>query len=288
MKDQAVKSKTEVKHKMLGPKTMTPSRRRRPKQRQQSGPAEQYHLRAIHRALDVLDAFTDQHPELTLRDLSVLLRVPESSLFRTLLTLESRDYLVQKPDGAYSLPPKLLYGRVHERAERLREQMRPYLQKLARRFDETASLAYLFGERIQVLDTVETFQEVRLTNKPGRVLPPHCSSLGKAITAFQPPELMDRILEVYGLFRRTEKTIVDRQALLAEFEQIRQRGYAVDREESVAGGMCIGAPLTRDGRHVVASISMSVPMVRMSPEREQEIARAVVETAREAAAALQL
>lgn len=262
-------------------------RRRRPKRRAESA-GEQYHLRAIERALDVLDAFTERRQELTLKDLSLLLRVPESSLFRILLTLESRGYLVQKPDGAYCLPAKLLYGRVHERAERLREQMRPYLQKLARRFDETASLAYLFGERIQVLDTVETFQEVRLTNKPGRVLPPHCSSLGKAITAFQPPERMDRILEVYGLFRRTENTIVDRQALLAEFEEIRRKGYAVDREESVAGGMCIGAPLTRDGQHVVASISMSVPMVRMSPEREQEIARAVLETAREAAAALGL
>lgn len=270
--------------KVPAPATVRPSRRRRPK----AGAAEQYHLRAIERALDVLDAFTDERPELTLRDLSELVRVPESSLFRTLLTLKSRGYLMQKADGAYLLPPKLLYGRVYERAERLRERMRPYLQKLAWRFDETASLAYLFGDRIQVLDTVETFQEVRLTNKPGRVLPPNCSSLGKAITAHQPRELMDRILEVYGLHRRTERTIVDRQALLVEFEEIRRRGYAVDREESVTGGMCIGAPVTLDGRHVVASISMSVPMVRMTREREEEIARAVVETAREAARALAL
>lgn len=267
--------------------TTSRNRRRRPKRRSETA-GERYHLRAIERALDVLDAFTDHPQELTLKDLSGLLAVPESSLFRTLLTLESRGYLLQKADGAYCLPPKLLYGRVHERAEKLREQMRPYLQKLARRFDETASLAYLFGDRIQVLDTVESFQEVRLANKPGRVLPPHCSSLGKAITAFQPPELMDRILEVYGLFRRTENTIVDRQALMAEFEVIRSRGYAVDREESIAGGICIGAPLALGGQQVVASVSISVPTVRMNPEREQEIARAVVETVREAAAAIGL
>jgi len=261
-------------------------RRRRPKDREQPARAEQYHLRAIQRALDVLEAFTDERPELTLKDLSGLLGLPESSLFRTLLTLSDRGYLIQKPDGAYCLPPKLLYGRVYERAEQLRRRLRPYLQELARRFDETASLAYLFGDRIQVLDTVETFQEVRLTNKPGRVLPPHCSSLGKAITAFQPPDLIDRILEVYGLYRRTERTIVDRQTLLAEFEQIRRRGWAADREESVAGGLCLGAPVTLEGRHVTTAISVSVPMIRMTPEREEAIARAVLETAREAAHAL--
>jgi DNA-binding IclR family transcriptional regulator len=262
-------------------------RRRRPKYRQQAARAEQYHLRAIQRALDVLEAFTDTRPELTLKDLSGLLGLSaESSLFRTLLTLADRGYLVQEPDGAYCLPPKLLYGRIYERAEQLRHSLRPYLQELARRFDETASLAYLFGDRIQVLDSVETFQEIRLSNKPGRVLPPHCSSLGKAITAFQPPELIDRILEVYGLHRRTERTIVDRQVLLAEFEQIRRRGWAADREESVVGGMCLGAPVTLEGRHVTTAISVSVPMVRMTPEREEAIARAVLQTAREAARVL--
>jgi len=264
-----------------------PSRRRRPKRRSETE-VEHYRVRAVDRALDVLEAFTERRPELTLKELSVLLGLPESSLFRTVLTLERRGYLVQRADGAYCLAPKLLWGKVHERAEQVRVAMRPFLQELSRRFDETASLAYLFGDRIQVLDTVETFQEVRVTNKPGRILPPHCSSLGKAITAFQPADRMDRILEVYGLFRRTEKTIVDRQVLLAEFEQIRHRGYAVDREESVAGGMCIGAPVTQDGKHVVASISVSVPVVRMNREREQEIAQAVMETAREAARALGL
>ncbi len=270
----------------ISQRTVAVSRRRRPKRQRDSGGAEQYHLRAIQRALDVLEAFTDQRPELTLKDLSLFLGVPESSLFRTLLTLESRGYLIQRPDGSYCLPPKLLYGRLHERAEALRQRLRPYLESLARRFDETASLAYLFGDRIQVLDTVETFQEVRLTNKPGRVLPPHCSSLGKAITAFQPPERIDRILEVYGLFRRTDKTIVDRQALLVEFQEIRRRGYAVDREESVTGGMCLGAPVREGDTPVVASISVSVPMVRMNAEREQEMVRAVMETARQAAQAL--
>jgi DNA-binding IclR family transcriptional regulator len=268
-------------------------RRRRPKAKvngegdsKESG--EQYHLRAIARALDVLDCFTDESPELNLKEISSAIQLPESSLFRILLTLQGKGYLVQNADGAYCLAPKLLFGKIYERAERLRVILRPFLQQLVGRFDETASLAYLYGDRIQALDTIESFHEFRMTNKPGRVLPPHCSSLGKAIAAFQEPTAANRLLESYGLYRRTENTLTERQAVLAEFAEIRERGYAVDREESVLGGVCIGAAIRADGWHVVSALSVSTPLVRMTPEREQEITQAVLETARAAALALRV
>jgi DNA-binding IclR family transcriptional regulator len=161
--------------------------------------------------------------------------------------------------------------------------LRPHLQKLASRFDETASCAYLFQDRIQVLDSVETLHQMRITNKPGRVLPPHASSLGKAITAFQKPELIERMLEVYGLVPRTPRTVCDRQTLLSEFERIRSEGYALDREESVIGGICIGAAIALDDSPVLAAFSVSTPVPRMTPERELEITRALLDAAHLAA-----
>ncbi|HWB87538.1 MAG TPA: IclR family transcriptional regulator [Bryobacteraceae bacterium] len=262
-------------------------RRRRPKAGKaesgtRNGAGEQYHLRAIRRALDVLECFTDAKPELNLKELGAIIGFPESSIFRILLTLESCGYLIQNADGAYRLAPRLLVGKQHESAERLKTAVRPILSGLASRFDETSSLAYLFGDHIHAIDTVETFHEIRMINKAGRVLPPHCSSLGKVITAFQERELIDRILECYGLYRRTEKTIVDRYALMEQFEQIRRDGYAVDREETVLGGVCIAAPIRFPNQRVLASLSVSTPLVRMSPEREQEIAQAVIDAAHQA------
>jgi DNA-binding IclR family transcriptional regulator len=273
------------------PATIPPQRRRRPK-RAAAPPAEpvesgsQYHQRAIGRALDVLESFDDDRPERTLKEIAQDISLPESSLFRILMTLEGRGYLVQNSDGAYSLAPKVLLGRIHERAEKVRRVLRPHLQKLAGRFDETSSCGYLFENRIQALDSVETFHAIRMTNKPGRVLPPHASSLGKVITAFQRPETIDRILETHGLVPRTAHTVSDRQTLLAEFERIRAQGYAMDREESVAGGICVGAAVTLDGSSVTSALSVSTPVVRMTPERELEITRAVLDAAR--AVALEL
>jgi len=81
--------------------------------------------------------------------------------------------------------------------------VRPELERLTRRFNETASMAYLYDDRIHVLDSIETFHEIRISNRIGRVLPPHCSAMGKAITAFQDRALAEQIVEVYGLSRRT-------------------------------------------------------------------------------------
>jgi DNA-binding IclR family transcriptional regulator len=97
---------------------------------------------------------------------------------------------------------------------------------------------------------------------------------------------MNRLLESYGLYRRTENTVTERQAVLTEFTEIRKRGYAVDREESVLGGVCIGAAIRTEGGHVVSALSVSTPLVRMTPEREREITQVVLETARAAALAL--
>jgi DNA-binding IclR family transcriptional regulator len=248
--------------------------------------ADQYQLKAITRGLEVLECFSDEQTTLNLREIAKQVSSPESSLFRILLTLKSHGYLLQNEDGSYRLPDKLLYGRVYERAERFRLALRPHLHTLARRFDETATVAYRFVDQVRVLDTVETFHEIRMTNRPGRVLPPHCSSLGKAIAAFQEPALAEHMLEIYGLYRRTEYTIVDRRILFEEYATIRGRGYAFDRQETILGGICIGAPIQDSGGRVIAAISVSSPLVRMTPSREEEIAETLVDAAAKVADSL--
>jgi DNA-binding IclR family transcriptional regulator len=243
-----------------------------------AGSNEQYYLRTIGRGLEVLDCFDGKVP-LSLKEISARTHLPETTLFRVLLTLEKHGYVVQHRDGTYQLAPKLIFGWLVQSADKLREIARPEIERLANTFNETVSVAYLYDDRIHVLDCIETFHEIRMTNKIGRVLPPHCSAMGKVITAFQERALADRMLEVYGLSQRTEKTIIDRQKLFKEFEEIRQSGVGSDREESIRGGICFGAALRTNGRPVVAAISLSTPTMRMTKTREREIQTALVESA---------
>lgn len=239
---------------------------------------EQYYLRSIGRALEVLDCF-DGKASLALTDIGARTGLPESTLFRVLLTLEKHDYLEQAVDGTYQLAAKLRFGWLIEQGNALRKKARPELERLAHRFNETVSLAYLYDDCIHVLDSIDTYHEIRMSNRIGRVLPPHCSAMGKAITAFQDRELADRILEAYGLSRRTEHSITDRRRLFEEFEEIRKTGIGCDREESTLGGICYAAAIRSAGQPVMAALSVSTPIVRMAPEREAETKQAVLEAA---------
>lgn len=240
---------------------------------------QRYHSRTIERALDVLESFHANQPGLSLKELSAITGLPESSLFRVLLTLQKRDYLQQQTDGTYQLTRKVLLGRLYESAELVRTLARPQLEELASEFNETCSVAYVFGDHIQVLDTMETFHQIRVSNRRGRILPPHCSSMGKAILAFQTSEVADAMLEVYGLNRRTEHTIVDRHALRQELLTVRRLGFACDREESMLGGVCFGAPISSSTGQVVAALSISTPTQRITPEREKAMQQRVREAA---------
>jgi DNA-binding IclR family transcriptional regulator len=244
--------------------------------------APEYYSKAIGRALDILEFFSDPETNLNLTEIVQLSGIPEASLFRILLTLEHHRYLQRNPDGSYRTAPKVLFGTLYEHAEKLKEKVRPLLVHLNQRFDETVSLAYLFGDKIQVIEVLEAFQEVRATNTIGKLLPPHCSSMAKAITAFQPQERIERIMKVYGLVRFTDKTMVDRLALLKEYQKIREQGWALEREETAAGVCCLGSPIFNENRHVVAAISVACPLIRITPERETEISRELLKTAQEA------
>jgi DNA-binding IclR family transcriptional regulator len=265
-------------------KTDKGARRRAPKWVLQNGGTggqsndEQYYMRSIGRALEVLNCFDGVTP-LNLKEIVARIDLPESTLFRVLLTLEKHEYLMKHRDGTYQLTPKLMFGWLVEAANRLRGLAQPEIERLANRFNETVSMAYLYDDRIHVIECRETFHEIRMSNKVGRVLPPHCSAMGKAITAFQERELSDRILEVYGLTPRTARTIVDRRKLFKELEEVRKTGVGYDREESIRGGVCIGAAVRAPGKPVLAAISVSTPLVRMTKEREKEIRAAVLEAA---------
>lgn len=253
----------------------------------EAGAEDRYHSRTIERALDVLEAFHASQPAMSLKELAGKTKLPESSLFRILLTLQKRGYLQQHEDGTYHLARKVLLGRINDNAETLRALVRPHLEELANFFNETASLGFLFGDYIQVLDTVETFHQIRVANRRGRIVPPHCSSMGKVILAFQPTDVIDSMLEVYGLTRRTDHSIVDRQALRHELERVRQQGFACDREESMLGGICFGAPISSSTSQVIAALSVSSPLQRMTAQREKEIQQRVVATAKTVTGELQ-
>jgi IclR family acetate operon transcriptional repressor len=154
---------------------------------------------------------------------------------------------------------------------------------LSREFCETATLAMHFDNRIEVVATLESPHLIRMGNTVGRIVPPHASSLGKAITAFQREDVRDRLIRSYGIHRFTEHTITDEMELKREFERVRARGASTDAEETVLEGRCFGAPILDTEGHALAAISVSSPKMRM---RDEQLQKRLIGTLRRAADAI--
>ena len=156
------------------------------------------------------------------------------------------------------------------------------MRALSREFGETITLAMHFDNRIEVVATLDSPHLIRMANTVGRILPPHASSLGKAITAHLPDDVVERLRRSYGTHRFTEYTITDEVALKQEYERVRTQGYWTDAEESVLEGCCFGAPIIGPDGVVIAAISLSMPKMRL---RDKAMQKQVVAAVRRAAAA---
>ena len=108
--------------------------------------------------------------------------------------------------------------------------------------------------------------------------PAYCTAEGQAILAFQPAEVVERVVRD-GLNPRTPQTITDPLALKKVLDAVRLRGCAIEDEESELGMRCIAAPLRNDAGEVVAAIGLAGPVSRLSKKALATFIPHVIETA---------
>ncbi len=222
-----------------------------------------YFSRAVGKALELLEILKSQNTSMTLNEVTKRLDLTKSSAFRLLETLTELTYIQHRIDGYYEISNQHRVSVGTQVRESLLRLKLPVLRKLQEEFQETVSVAVLFTNHIEVVRVIESNQVVRMVNTVGRILSPHASSLGKAITAFQSEEVRRHLLTSYGLVRFTPATITDETLLRAELDGIRATGIALEKEESTAYGYCFGAPLFQIGESAVGAISISLPKSRV-------------------------
>ncbi|GAA0243403.1 IclR family transcriptional regulator [Haladaptatus pallidirubidus] len=107
----------------------------------------------------------------------------------------------------------------------------------------------------------------------------HNNSGGKAILANLPSEQIDNIIDQHGLPTKTENTITDLNTLRTELENIRERGYAVNQGEDIAGIHAVGVPLISDGE-IQGALSIAGAAHRFKrDQREQKLAEYLITAA---------
>lgn len=221
-------------------------------------------LTSVDNALWLLQLVAERQ-ELRVSEAAELLGVARSTAHRLLSALRRRDFLMQdRPNGAYR-PGPALYAIGMAAISRLdiRRIAQPVLEQLRDKTKETASLAVLEGTMCRFVECYEGLATVRIGNRAGVVRHAHASAVGKAILAALPDSELERRYPEEELPAPTPASITSRRELMAELNQIRRQGYALNWEESSDGVAAIAVALRDPTGMPLGSIGLAVPSMRL-------------------------
>jgi IclR family acetate operon transcriptional repressor len=235
-------------------------------------------VQTVTRALELLDRIADNGEPVTVSALSTISRLPLPTVHRLLKTLVALGYVRQLPSRRYALGPRLI--RLGESAGRaLGAAAHPFLAQLVESTGETANLAMRESDVVVYVAQVPSRHSMRMFTEIGRRVLPHCTGVGKALLSQLPDDEVKAMVQRTGMQALTDRTITDIDALLADLELIRTRGWAEDNGEQEIGVRCLAVPVLGTG--IAAAISVSGPEARITKESEEQIGPQLIKVASE-------
>jgi len=205
----------------------------------------------------VLETLAASPEGMTLTELIDATGLPRGTLHRLIGSLREVGYIAPRNGRkVYGLGPRLLrllhLGAPPASVPALAQ---PMLQELAARFGETAYLAKLTGTEVTSAAMVLPDTGGQTFVQPGRVMPAHASSSAKAIFAFQPDAVLDKVLAA-PRERYTANTITEEAAVRADLARVRRQGYAICVNELDPGVASYACPVRLDGVGVVYAVGL--------------------------------
>jgi DNA-binding IclR family transcriptional regulator len=237
------------------------------------------YLKTLARGMQVLSAFTPEHPARSLTELAEVMKLDAATVYRFVYTLEHLGYVRRDPvTRCYWLSSRvLMLSRAVDAPNELRTLARPFLEELAQTTGETVELAARDGEQIVVVDTLESRQRVAVRGWVGRHLPLYCTAQGKVLLAHLTPESLSLLLASIKLEAHGPNTLTTRAALEKELKRTAKRGYGLNDNEMNIGIQAIAAPIRGPGEEVVAALGIAMPIGRMTlSEMETALAEVVM------------
>lgn len=223
-------------------------------------------VRAITRALNILEALQLEKEPQSLASLHRNLGLSKTTLARILSTLEKGGYVERDSSlQGYTLGMKFLHFG-HAVSERLtvKQVAAPVLKRIRDTCMETVYIYLLNGNKRICIDCLQGKSTVRVMVYLGQESPLYCGASGKVLLAFFSEERMEKYFQENELHPLTSTTIVNRNLLEQDLISIRQRGYAVSMGEKVSGVISVSAPIRDHKGEVNASLSIAAPIDRQS------------------------
>lgn len=248
-----------------------------------SGKTSGGHSQSLVRGLNILEGLAAAPMGLALSDIAQIAGLAPSTTHRLLQALHKQGFITQDSElGLWRVGVKTFQiGNTFLEARDYVTIARPFLRRLTEESGESANLGIRDDSMAVFLAQSESHQMMRMITRLGSRAPMHASGVGKALLAWLPEKEIERILQARGLARLTANTIDTPARLRESMMEIRQQGYACDREEHAVGLHCVAASIHDEQASPLAAISVSGPMARIPETRLIELGSLVRRAARE-------
>jgi DNA-binding IclR family transcriptional regulator len=239
-------------------------------------------IQSLDRGLAILEAVAASSAPVPLKQLTDLIGIDRSSVFRLANTLRQRRFLTN-PQGSndYILGPTA--WRLSRRYARsgLGTFLHPWLEELTTKLGETSHFAVREGAQAFFVDHhLPKGQVVSVAGQTGEFAPLHCTAHGKALLADCDRDALQSLLGRDPLRKYTRSTITTLAALARVCRRARSDGFALDDGEYIEEVRCVAAPIRDPHGDIVASVGISAPVTRLRRPLIEHAAKEVAAAAR--------
>jgi len=222
-------------------------------------------MTSLARGLIVIQAFTQQSPQMTISQLSIKTGLSRAAVRRCLYTLTKLGFAGAEDGSRYSLRPRMLtLSHTYTASNTLSSAAQPILERMSSALRESFSVATLDGEDIVYIARTTVSRVMAVDLHIGSRLPAYCTSMGRVLLAYLPADQLESYLAKVVLTPYTTRTVNSIEKLRLHLRNIRRSGYAICDQEYEVGLRSLAVPVYAPSGRAVATINLSGNAQRMT------------------------
>ncbi|SHK85610.1 IclR family transcriptional regulator [Desulforamulus aeronauticus] len=226
-------------------------------------------MNSIEKVLWILNRLGEEPYELNLTTLANEMNTVKSGVHKTLGIMMKQGFIIQNPETKkYSVGPALYrLGKVYDNRVGIWGITKPIIMEVAEITQETISIGIREGDHAILAYKIDSTLPVRYVEDIGIKYPMNGSAIGKVLAAYHDTERVKELLNATKFIKHTPNSIVEPEAILQEYQKIRDQGYAISDEERFLESFGIAVPIMNDHKNVWSCLCITGPKVRFTSEK---------------------
>lgn len=237
-------------------------------------------IRAIDRAIDILQAFSIEKPILSLEEIAEITKIPRSTVYRILYTLEIKRLIqLDKKSMKYKLGLRMFeFSSLLSSTLDVYQEAEEPLIDLFHTTNQTVLMAVKDEDQIVYVYKKETSNGLKFASLTGQRRPYIYGVLGPVLLAFSSEKEVNQILEI-PVQQHTDFTVIESTVIRERLLKIKEEGFFFEKDETNVGVTGIGAPVFGGDNEIIAAIAVVSPSVQLSDDKIENSKRELLKTA---------